>query len=115
MEEVKIIESSQIPLGEKVYLKKDFLGWRVVEPIIDPETGKFVWKNFFSKKGFFNLAILLLILAIGYLAFKETLANMELVLQNPCAFCNSCQEQVRQMLNTLPRNLQSSPSLNFTI
>jgi hypothetical protein len=26
MEELKIIESSQLPLGEKVYLKKDFLG-----------------------------------------------------------------------------------------
>ena len=112
---MKIIESAELPQDEKIYLKKDFLGWRVVEPIKDPETGKFIWKNFFSKKGFFNLAVLLLILAIGYLAFKESIANYETVMQNPCAFCNSCQEQVRQMLNTLPRNLQSSPSLNFTL
>jgi hypothetical protein len=112
MEQVKIIESSQLPLGEKVYLKKDWLGWRVVEPITDPETGKFIWKNFFNKRGFIQLGIILLILVFSYFAFQEQLSNWNTVMSNPCSFCSDCHEQVRTVLGTLPKGTMAS--INFT-
>lgn len=110
--ENRIIETSQLPLGEKVYLKKDFLGWRVVEPVIDPETKKFVWKNFFSKKGFFNLLVIILILATLWLAFKEQIANYQAVMQNPDLFCKQYTQSITNMLSSDGNKL---PIPNFSI
>ena len=58
----KIIEAGDLPEGERVYLKKDFLGWRVVEPIKD-ENGKLIWTRliFGSKK---NIIITLFLIAL---------------------------------------------------
>jgi len=75
--------------NERIYLKKDWTGWRVVEPIIEPETRKFIWSNLFSKKGFLMLGILLIILGSLYLAFKEQLANYRYVLEHPCELCSN--------------------------
>ena len=96
-----IIESSNIPESEKVYLRKDFLGWRVVEPWKDPETGKINWFNFIlgGKRGVVFLIVLLLLLGVGYLAFKEQVANFNTVMDNPCSYCKDCQEQARNLLN----------------
>lgn len=100
----KIIEAGELPIKEKVYLKKDFLGWRVVEPIVDPETKKFVWKNFFNKKGFAVTIFILLLMGVSYLAFKEQVANYEMVINNPCAYCKSCQEHTREVIGNLSFN-----------
>ena len=100
----KIIEAGELPDSEKVYLKKDFLGWRVVEPIIYPDSRKFIWKNFFNKKGFVILLFLLLLGGLGYLAFKESINNYKEVMTNPCAYCTSCQEQTRKVIANLPSN-----------
>lgn len=85
-----IIEASEIPEGEKVYLKKDFLGWRVIEPVIDPETNKILWKNLFSKRGIAMLIFILVVLGLGYLGFQEQINNYKLVMDNPCQFCKDC-------------------------
>jgi hypothetical protein len=81
--------------GEKIYLKKGWLGWRVVEPIVlkNKETGKidwstWSWKNFLNKKGFITLGIIILFLLIGWLAFHEAITNYHTVMSNPCQFCN---------------------------
>lgn len=71
-----IIEASNLPQDEKIYLKKDVFGWRVVEPFVDPVTGK---KNWFSiifggKKGLFITIITLLISALFYFGIKELIA-----------------------------------------
>jgi len=78
--------------GEEVFLKKDFLGYRVVEPLRDPETKEFLWKNFLSKKGFIMLLILVLILSFTYLAFQEGINNYREVMKNPCKFCTDCED-----------------------
>lgn len=86
----KIIEAGNLPEYTKVYLVKGWTGWRTVDPIIDPETGKFNKKNFLNKKGFLTLIILLLIIGIGYLAFNEQIENYKMVINNPCEFCVDC-------------------------
>lgn len=40
----RVIEASQLPENEKVYMRKGFDGWRVVYPWKD-ENGKMNWKN----------------------------------------------------------------------
>jgi hypothetical protein len=87
--------------GETIYLQKDLLGWRVVEPIREPETKVFIWKNFFSKKGFFILGIIILFLLIFYLAFNEQITNYRQVLSNPCDYCSSFKEEsfIKQDIN----------------
>jgi len=89
MDKLKIIESSELPLGEKVYLKKDWLGYRVVKPIKDPETGELIWKNLFDMRGFIWLIVLLFILGMLYLGFQEAINNYQQVLSNPCLYCSN--------------------------
>ena len=83
-----IINTKEIPKEDIVYVKRDFFGYRVVEPIRDPKTKRVIWKNLFSKKGFLMLGVLLIILASLYLAFREQLANYRYVLGHPCELCN---------------------------
>lgn len=97
-----IIEASQLPQDTKVYLKKDWTGWRVVEPIKD-ENGKFLWKRILlgttKERAFLGFIIFLAL--VSYLAFDEQLANYNAVVNNPCAYCNSCQEQTRQVIDNM--------------
>jgi hypothetical protein len=76
--------------GEKIYLKKDWTGWRTIEPIIDPETKKFSWKGFLNKKGFLTLGYLLFLLLVLWLAFREQLINYHEIVSNPCNYCFDC-------------------------
>ena len=46
---METIEATQLPADEKVYLKKDFLGWRVVHPIKN-EDGSYNWFNVCFRK-----------------------------------------------------------------
>lgn len=83
-----MIETKDLPNDERIFLKKDFLGWRVVEPItLD---GKIVWKNVFSKKGLAMLIFILMIMGLSYLAFKEQINNYREVMSNPCSYCEDC-------------------------
>lgn len=111
--------------GETIHLKKgSLLGWRVVEPLVlkDPNTGKIDWKTwswsgFFNKKGFFTLGFLLLLLFIGWLAFGEQVANYESVLNNPCAYCTTCQQYASSFANSLYNSdiNKSLINLNLTL
>jgi hypothetical protein len=91
--------------NEKVYLKKDWSGWRVVEPLfLKDENGKIDWKtwswrNFFSKKGFVTLAYLLILLLLIWLAVKEQIVNYHNFMRNPCKFCTDCQSYAIGYLN----------------
>ena len=95
----KIIEAGNLPYNEIVYLRKDFMGWRVIDPIKDPITNKFIWKNFLNKKGFVTLGFLLLILLFSYLGFQEQLNNYQTVMENPCNFCEDCNDILSKEYN----------------
>ena len=92
MEGMKIIESSELPIGEKVYLKKDWLGWRVVQPWKDPETGKINWFNFLvgGKKGLFFLITVLVITLLLYVGINELIKNYKFIVDNLCTYCSEC-------------------------
>jgi len=76
------IEANQLPEGEKVYLKKDFLGWRVVEP---PKN----WVDWFfgSKRNRFFLLVLLIICIGLYFGILEMIGAYRTIAENPCAYC----------------------------
>lgn len=73
----KIIEASELPFGDKVYLKKDWMGWRVVAPNRDPETGKINWFNLLlgGKRGLNFLMIVAVIATLFYLGIDEILSS----------------------------------------
>ena len=101
-----------MPSEENIYLKKDFLGWRVVEPIKDPQTGKIIVKNIFNKKGFALLFFLLLILGSCYLAYKEQINNYRTVISNPCSLCSDCNNPNKIIINSGESNLQLDINLS---
>ena len=111
----KIFRAEELPENEEVFLKKDMFGWRVVEPIIHPTTGKFIWKNFLNKKGFVLLIFLLILGGFCWLAFNESINNYNIVMNNPCSFCKDCQEQTREILSGIKNNAQLPTGLgNFS-
>ena len=79
-----IIEAQNLPLEEKVYLKKDLFGWRVVEPPTK-------WYHYIlgSKRNMFILIIILVIIFMMYLGMNDLLSSYKLIADNPCSFCNS--------------------------
>lgn len=90
--ENKIIETSELPLGQKVYLKHDAFGWRVVEPWKNPETGKINWFNFCfgGKRALLMLIVVLVILALIYFGVNEMISNYKVIAEAPCQFCKDC-------------------------
>lgn len=84
----KIIEVSELPKDEKIYVKKDSFGWRIVNPIRTPD-GKINvinllfggWRNLM-----FLILILLLVLGFFYIYHHDT-AEMMRVVENPCSYC----------------------------
>ena len=87
----KVIEASQLPETEKVYLKKDWSGWRVVEPYKD-ENGKINWKQFIfgTRKTLITLIIYLLIAVMLYFGIKQLIAGYQDIALNPCKYCIDC-------------------------
>ena len=111
------IEASEIPMGEEVYLKKDWFGWRVVHPIKNKD-GSFNWFNILcgSKSNLVFLVILLLVGLGLYIGINELLSNYKLIAQDPCSFCSDCHEQCRLVIdkmNVIPT--MNIPKLNLTI
>ena len=108
-----IIEASELPDAEKVYLKKDFLGWRVVEPYKNPETGKVNYFNILcgGKKGLFILIVIMLLSGLFYLGINELVSNYKQVADDPCKFCTDCHEQTLSILS----NMKSSSYEKFNI
>ena len=99
--------------GDEIFLKKSFLGWAVIEPLFHPETKKFIWKNFLSLKGFIVLGFILLLLGFSYLAVREQIDNYNIVMSNPCPFCEDCQKYAESMISNL-KVVTDSQKLNIS-
>ena len=95
---MKIIEASELPDGEKVYLKKDWLGWRVVHPIKN-EDGSINWFNaIFSSKSNLVFLIVLVILGLGFwLGVNELISSYKVIADNPCYFCEDCASAINNL------------------
>ena len=85
-----IVEASEIPEEEKVYLKKDWFGWRVVEPWKDPINGKINWMNLLGlNKSNIVFLIVITLLSLGFwLGVNELIAQYKLIADNPCLYCS---------------------------
>ena len=81
----KFIEAQDLPEGEKVYLRKDFLGWRIIKPIKN-EDGSVNWPNLLFG-GWRNLLMLLFILALVLLHLHEDKLNIQAVKDNCLGVC----------------------------
>lgn len=82
-----IIEASQLPEQDKVYLKKDLFGWRTVEPHkID---GKIQWMNilFGGKRGLATLIFLMIVVGLLYIGVTDLISSYQTIATNPCDFC----------------------------
>lgn len=87
----KIVRADELPLEDEVFLKKDVFGWRIVQPLKNPE-GKIVWVNVLFG-GWRNLVMLVCVVSMILLFFaghEELTREMRLVVESPCGFCNAC-------------------------
>lgn len=91
----KIIEVSELPEGEKIYMKKDFLGYRIVHPINDPETGKIIWINLLVG-GWRNLITLLVLVSFliwiqwdMHNKLQEYVDKCDMAMKEPVQFCET--------------------------
>lgn len=89
---MNVIEAGNLPESEKVFLKKDFFGWRVVRPIKNID-GSINWSNFIFG-GLKNFLIVLVI--IGLIIWVKHDANVrvesygencKIISQHPDIFC----------------------------
>ena len=97
----KIIEAGNLPEGERVYLKKDMLGWRTVEPWKSPDTGKINWFNLLTggKKNLVILIVLMILAGMLYAGVNELIGSYKKVAAAPCDFCKDCHEQTQKVLD----------------
>lgn len=89
-----IIKPENLPLDEKVYLKKGFKGWTVVHPIRN-EDGTLNLKNLLIGGSWWNLIIVLVIVAVmlGVLyEYSSTINNLLECFRDPVKL-----EQCRQL------------------
>lgn len=87
----KIIEASELPESEKLYLVKGKFGYRVVHPIKN-EDGSWNYINLLFG-GYQNLFILIAVVIFGailYLGISELISSYKLIAANPCDFCSIC-------------------------
>lgn len=103
----EIIEASQLPENEKVYLKKDWSGWRVVEPIKD-ENGKINWKRviFGTKRTLIPLIIYIVLAILFYIGVKDLISSYQVIADNPCRFCADCFTHAKTAVMNLNEGLR---------
>lgn len=96
---MKVIEVEQLPFEEKLYLKKDGFGYRIVHPIRD-ENGKLNWINllFGGKRNLFFLMLLLLLFLMFAYGVYELTYSMKDVVEDPCKYCINFTQNL--LLNT---------------
>lgn len=94
-EEDEIIEAAQLPESEKIYLKKDWLGYRIVYPRRNPD-GTLNWSNilFGGKRNGVRLLCYLFLIAALYVGVNDLISSYQTVAANPCEFCSACFDQV---------------------
>ena len=88
--ENKILEASEIPEGEKVYLKKSFDGWRVVHPIRN-EDGSINYPNliFGGWWNFIKLIFIMLVVLLVFIGMQELIGNYKEIAKHPCNYCST--------------------------
>ena len=93
-----IIEAGDLPQGDKVYMKKDLFGWRIVQPIHN-EDGTLNWFNILTG-GTRNLAftILMVVFVLSFFwVYNHDTAEMQKVVEEPCLYCST--EDLQSTLN----------------
>lgn len=89
---MKYIESSELPEGEKVYLKEDwFGGYRVVHP----ETS-WRWTRRDTAWLIFGIAIALFL----WFGINGLISSYKVIADNPCLYCVDC----KNILNDFKTN-----------
>ena len=111
-----VFEASEVPSEEKVYLKKDSFGWRVVNPIRDPETNKINKFNLFfgGKRNLFTLAFLMILFLLIFVGVNELISNYKKVVEDPCGFCTDCHLQTTKVLSKMKFNKPIEINFNFS-
>lgn len=92
----KIFEASELPENEKVYLRKDFLGWRVVHPKLNEDGTINKAKTLLSFGGLrsllFTIVFIIIVLAI-FVLVKSQYAEIEesytAIIKNPLSYCEA--------------------------
>ena len=88
-----IIPAENLPEKEKVYLKRDFLGWRLVSPIRN-EDGSYNWFNLIigGKRNLFILGMFMFITLLAIFAYSHDVNAIKdfyaEIAHNPTTFCN---------------------------
>ena len=80
-----IFEISQMPEGEKIYLKKSLGEWKIVKPIRN-EDGSINWFNFIFGGSWLNFWSMVIIVAIICGFFYEYHSGLE--------YCNSMLQNI---------------------
>ena len=89
-----IIEASELPSEEKVYLRKDWLGgYRVVHP-------EEKWYKFY-KRDWFYLIFTIIIVGMAYIGITELISSYKVIADNPCKFCEDCATAIKPLMNPL--------------
>lgn len=85
----KIFRVDEVPAEEQVYLKKDILGWRTVEPY-RRENGSLNWWSvlFGGKRGLAFMLWMFLIIGLFFVGTYELTKGMRDIVENPCKYCS---------------------------
>ena len=112
----KIFEAGEIPSEEKVYLRKDSFGWRVVNPIRDPETNKINKFNLFfgGKRNLFTLAFLMILFLLIFAGVNELISSYKKVVDDPCGFCTDCQQHTNKIISSIKYNKDIKLDFNIS-
>lgn len=80
-----IIEASDLPEGEKIYLKKDYFGWRIVNPLRNPD-GTWNWVNmiFGGWRNFASLIAILALIGIFMWVYNHDVTAVRAYYENAC-------------------------------
>lgn len=98
----KIFEASELPHDEKIYLKKDALGWRIVQP-----PSKWYHYIFGSKRNIVMLIIIAIIAIMLYIGVNEMIGKYKDVAEHPCDYCVDCISKKKIDLNSLNKSNQT--------
>jgi len=84
-----IIEARELPEDERVYLKKGFLGWDVVQPVKN-ENGTTNWLNLLigGWGNLFKLLFILLVIFSFLYGVNEMMRGCNDMAKNPCKYTN---------------------------
>lgn len=117
MKKKKYIEANELPENEKIYLKKDWAGYRQIYPIKNEDSSiNFINLIFGGKRNLLNLIIIGLICLLLYYGFQEQISNYKQVAEAPCDFCNTCHEQTSEIISQINREKfrVNVSEINFT-